>query len=81
MLDLRDLPVGTVIDVIANSNLGKVDIFVSPDTRLIDTGTAWLGKRSTVTRRRHRQALLGPDSPVVRVSGRSVLGHVRVTVG
>jgi hypothetical protein len=81
VLDLRDLPVGTVVDVIANSTLGKVEIYVSPGTRLIDTGTAWLGKRSTVTRRRHQLAPLGPDSPVVRVSGHSVLGHVRVTVG
>ena len=82
VLDLRDLPVGSVIDVIANSNLGKVEIYVSPGTRLIDTGTAWLGKRSTVEARRHRPGPpLGPDSPVVRVSGHSVLGHVRITIG
>jgi len=82
VLDLRDLPVGSVIDVIANSHLGKVEIFVSAGTRLIDTGTAWLGKRSTVARRRlHNAPPIGPESPVVRISGHSVLGHVRVTVG
>ncbi|MEP6560418.1 MAG: DUF1707 domain-containing protein [Nakamurella sp.] len=82
VLDLRDLPAGTVIDIVANSNLGKVEIHVSPGTRLIDTGTAWLGKRSTVTAVPPQQEPpLGPDSPVVRVSGRSVLGHVRVTIG
>ena len=30
VLDLRDLPVGTVIDVIANSNLGKVTFLSRP---------------------------------------------------
>jgi hypothetical protein len=80
VLDLRDLPAGTVIDVVANSTLGKVEVFVSPGTRLIDTGTAWLGKRSTISRRRHQHTPTRADSPMVRVSGHSVLGHVRVTV-
>jgi hypothetical protein len=79
VIDLRDLPHGSVIDVIANSTLGKVEIFVSPGTNLIDTGTAWLGKRSTVEGRRGNPIRNG--SPVVRLGGHSVLGHVRVTIG
>jgi DUF1707 SHOCT-like domain len=83
VLDLRDLPPGCVIDVVAHSLLGKVELFVSPGTRLVDTGTASLGKRSVVERghRRDRRVRLGPDAPQVRVSGHSVLGHVRVAVG
>ena len=79
VIDLRDLPRGSVIDVIANSTLGKVEVFVSPGTNLIDTGTAWLGKRSTVEGRRGNPVRAG--APVVRLGGHSVLGHVRVTIG
>jgi len=81
VIDLRDLPQGSVIDVIANSRLGKVEVFVSPGTNLIDTdtGTAWLGKRSTVERRRGNP--VRPGAAVVRLGGHSVLGHVRVTIG
>jgi hypothetical protein len=63
--------------------LGKVEVYVSPGTRLVDTGTASLGKRSVVERghRRDRRVAAGPDAPQVRVSGHSMLGHVRVTVG
>ena len=70
---------GSVIDVIANSTLGKVEVFVSPGTNLIDTGTAWLGKRSTVERRSGNP--VRPGAAVVRLGGHSVLGHVRVTIG
>lgn len=77
VLDLRLLPMGTVFDVVANSTLGKVEIYVSPGTRLVDAGTAALGKRSVVD-------LCGviprPDGPLVRLSGHSLMGHVRVTV-
>ena len=79
VIDLRDLPRGSVIDVIANSTLGKVEVFVSPGTNLIDTGTAWLGKRSTVEGRKGNP--IRPGAPVVRLGGHSVLGHVRVTIG
>ena len=80
ILDLRDLPRGCLIDVVANSTLGKVEVFISPGTRLLDMGTAWLGKRSTVEHR-SRWATVHADAPVVRLGGRSVLGHVRVTIG
>ncbi len=82
VLDLRDLPRGCQLDVVANTTLGKVEVYVSPGTRLIDTGTAWLGKRSTVDRS-HRPVpsqRLVADAPVVRLGGHSVLGHVRVTI-
>lgn len=81
VLDLRDLPQGCVLDVVANSLLGKVEVHVSPGTRLVDSGTASLGKRSVVERRGARGVLPRADSPVVRLSGHSMLGHVRVTVG
>ncbi|MFC4950908.1 DUF1707 SHOCT-like domain-containing protein [Pseudonocardia sp. GCM10023141] len=81
VLDLRELPAGCFIDVVADSVLGKVEIYVSPGTRLIDIGTATLGKRSVVEHGRHRGTPLRPDSPVVRVAGHSSLGHVRVTIG
>lgn len=83
-IDLRDLPRGAVLDVRANSLLGKVEIRISPGTRLHDCGTASLGKRSVVEwgswRRAFRPVPVRPDAPVVRLSGHSVLGHVRVTI-
>ena len=79
VIDLRDLPQGSVMDVIANSTLGKVEVFISPGTNLIDTGTAWLGKRSTVVR--GRGTAVRDGAAVVRLGGHSVLGHVRVTIG
>lgn len=82
VLDLRDLPRGCQLDVVANTTLGKVEVYVSPGTRLIDTGTAWLGKRSTVDRSRRPEPTqrLAANAPVVRLGGHSVLGHVQVTV-
>lgn len=83
-IDLRDLPRGAVVDVRANSLLGKVDIKVSPGTRLQDSGTASMGKRSVVEwgswKRAFRPTPVRADAPVVRLSGHSVLGHVRVTI-
>lgn len=81
VLDLRDLPRGGLIEVVANSTLGKVEVLLSPGTRLLDMGTAWLGKRSTVEHRRRWVTTVRADAPVVRLSGHSVLGHVRVTIG
>ncbi len=89
-IDLRDLPPGAVVDVRANSLFGKVEIRVSPGTRLVDTGTAYLGKRSVVEWAGWVRGFLstlippspvGPDAPVVRLSGHSMFGHVRVTIG
>jgi hypothetical protein len=80
VLDLRDLPAGAVVEVVANSLLGKVEVHVSPGTRIVDHGTAVLGKRSLVERRSARGVLPRPDSPTVHLGGHSVLGHVRVHV-
>ena len=89
-IDLRDLPRGAVVDVRANSLFGKVEIRVSPGTRLHDSGTAYLGKRSVVEWGGWVRGFLstlippssvGPDAPVVRLSGHSMFGHVRVTIG
>jgi hypothetical protein len=89
-IDLRGLPSGCVIDVHANSLLGKVEIRVSGDTRLVDSGTVSLGKRETteahiprVVRRFFgggEPAPLRSDSPVVRLSGHTMLGKVHVIV-
>ncbi len=82
VVDLRGLPQGCAVEVLADSLLGKVEVYVSPGTRLIDAGTAWLGKRSTVEPGRgERRAPVPPGAPIVRVGGHSVLGHVRVTIG
>ncbi len=81
-VDLRSLPQGCAVEVLADSLLGKVEVYVSPGTQLMDVGTAWLGKRSTVERGRgDRSASVPPGAPIVRVGGHSVLGHVRVTIG
>jgi len=89
-IDLRDLPPGAVVDVRANSLFGKVEIRVSPGTRLVDSGTAYLGKRSVVEwggwvrgflSTLIPPAAIGPDAPVVRLTGHSMFGHVRVTIG
>jgi hypothetical protein len=82
VIDLRGLPPGCTVEVTADSLLGKVEVYVSPGTRLIDTGTALLGKRSTIERGRgDRRTPVRPGAPVVRLGGHSVLGHVRVTIG
>ncbi|MYS24703.1 DUF1707 domain-containing protein [Streptomyces sp. SID4948] len=61
-----------VID--AGSFCGKVEIFVPRDAQVYDTGTALFGKRSQIGGRDGKS----DDGPVVRVTGRSVFGHVRV---
>lgn len=82
VLDLRGLPQGCTVEVLADSLLGKIEVYVSPGTQLIDSGTAWLGKRSTIERGRGgRRAPVRPGAPVVLLGGHSVLGHVRVTIG
>jgi hypothetical protein len=90
VLDLRGLPADSRTEVIADSLLGKVEIYVSEGTEVVDQGTATLGKRS-LTRGWWGRAgaaareLIGvaavPDRSVVYVRGHSLFGHVRVTVG
>jgi len=55
--------------------LGGVDITVPPEMHVIDTGFALLGGREIPP---DSQESAGPDAPVLRVSGISVLGGVSV---
>ncbi|MFJ6217327.1 DUF1707 domain-containing protein [Streptomyces sp. NPDC092296] len=57
----------------AGSFCGKVEMVVPDDAQVYDTGTALLGKRSTPGDHPGRA-----DGPVIRITGRSVLGHLRV---
>jgi hypothetical protein len=61
-----------VID--AGSLFGKVEIVVPDDAEVYDMGTALFGKRSQLGGRDEKSG----EGPVVRVTGRSVFGHVRV---
>lgn len=79
VLDLRELVAGSRAEVVADSLLGKVEIFVPAGTRVMDGGTATLGKRSVVDGRR-RAVTTAADGPVLLLRGHSTLGHVRVTV-
>ncbi|AEW92717.1 MULTISPECIES: DUF1707 SHOCT-like domain-containing protein [Streptomycetaceae] len=64
-----------VID--AGSFCGKIEILVPEDAQVYDTGTALFGKRSQPG----GDGPVGEGGPVVRITGRSVLGHVRVMRG
>ena len=59
----------------ANSFCGKVEIVVPDNAQVYDTGTALFGKRSQHGRRDTKDG----EGPVIRITGRSVFGHVRVT--
>jgi Predicted membrane protein len=76
VLDLR-YAVFTRREVVieASSLCGKIEMIVPDDAQVYDTGTALFGKRSAPGGRPYSAA----DGPVIRVIGRSVLGHVRVT--
>jgi hypothetical protein len=60
----------------ADSLCGKVEILVPGNAQVYDTGTALFGKRSQHGRRDEGKS--ADDGPVIRITGRSVLGHVRV---
>jgi Domain of unknown function (DUF1707)/Cell wall-active antibiotics response 4TMS YvqF len=61
----------------ADSLFGKIEILVPDNAMVYDTGTALFGKRSM----RGGKAPKQDDGPVVRITGRSVFGHVRVMRG
>ncbi len=63
--------------IYADSFFGKIEILVPDNAMVHDTGTALFGKRSLPGGRRPK----GEDGPVVRITGRSVFGHVRVMRG
>jgi hypothetical protein len=60
----------------AVSFCGKVEIYVPENARVYDTGGALLGKRTLPS-----SPPEGSDGPTIRIRGRSVLGHIRVTRG
>lgn len=62
----------------ANSFFGKIEILIPDNAYVHDSGTALFGKRSLPGGKRSKG---GDDGPVIRVTGRSVFGHVRVMRG
>jgi hypothetical protein len=71
-LKLVDAEPGTEILVEASSFCGKVVLIVGEDATVIDEGDAVLGKRKILT-----EAPSG-NGPVIRITGRSTLGHLKV---
>ena len=71
-LKLSELEPGTEVEVEASSFCGKVVLLVGEDTTVIDDGDALLGKRKILT-----EAPSG-NGPVIRITGRSTLGHLKV---
>ncbi len=63
----------------ANSFFGKIEILVPDNAMVYDTGTALFGKRSLPGGGGKKPK--SEDGPVVRITGRSVFGHVRVMRG
>jgi hypothetical protein len=70
-LDLSDARPGEQCTVDASSFCGKVVLTVGADATVLDEGVAILGKRKVY-------ASGAPGGPVVRITGRSVLGHLKV---
>jgi Domain of unknown function (DUF1707)/Cell wall-active antibiotics response 4TMS YvqF len=79
VLDLRQA-VFTRHEVVlqADSFCGKIVIMVPRNARVYDTGSALFGKRSMPGGRGGEQTADGAEGPVIRISGRSVLGKVVV---
>ncbi|HEX5115634.1 MAG TPA: DUF1707 domain-containing protein [Pseudonocardiaceae bacterium] len=72
-LDLTEVADGEELHVDASSFGGKVVITVGPNARVIDEGTAVLAKRKIL--------VTAPETdggPVIRITGRSALGHLKV---
>lgn len=61
----------------ADSFFGKIEILVPDNAMVHDTGTALFGKRSQPG----GKGVKGADGPVVRITGHSLFGHVRVMRG
>lgn len=72
-LDLTELPDGAELHVDASSFGGKVVLTVGANARVVDEGDAVLAKR---------KILVAPpetdDGPLIRITGRSALGHLKV---
>lgn len=70
-LNLSDAKPGTEVYVEASSFCGKVVLTVGADATVIDEGLAVLAKRKIY-------ASGSPGGPVIRITGKSTLGHLKV---
>lgn len=61
----------------ADSFFGKIEILVPDNAIVQETGTALFGKRSQPGGKRPQ----GDDGPIVRITGHSLFGHVKVMRG
>lgn len=78
VLDLRhaQIPAGGVT-IVANSAFGKVEIRIPDNARLVGNGgSATFGKRTLP-----ESPASSDDGPVIRITGHSTFGHIRVTRG
>ncbi|HWE89223.1 MAG TPA: DUF1707 domain-containing protein [Pseudonocardiaceae bacterium] len=74
-LDLRDAEPGAELRVDVQSFGGKVVLWVGDDATVIDEGEVVLGKRKVLA-----SAPAGSGA-MIRITGRSVLGHLKVLSG
>ncbi len=75
VLDLRDATFsGPETKIIANAVMGSVEIYVDAHTHVIMDGTPVMGDFAMSADKEPSQ--VGPDSPVVRVVGVSLMGSV-----
>jgi hypothetical protein len=72
-VDLTDAAPGEELLVEATSFGGKVVLTVGPDATVVDEGEAVLGKRKILA-----SAPESADGPLIRITGRSTLGHLKV---
>lgn len=72
-VDLTDAAPGEELLVDATSFGGKVVLTVGEDATVVDEGEAVLGKRKVLA-----SAPESGDGPLIRITGRSTLGHLKV---
>jgi uncharacterized protein DUF1707 len=72
-VDLTDAAPGEELQVEATSFCGKVVLTVGKDATVVDEGEAVLGKRKVLA-----PGSGSVDGPLIRITGRSTLGHLKV---
>ena len=72
-LDLTDAAPGEELHVEASSLCGKVVLTVGEGARVVDEGDAVFGKRKILV---HSPSTA--EGPLIRITGRSTLGHLKV---
>jgi hypothetical protein len=72
-VDLTDAAPGEELLVEATSFCGKVVLTVGKDATVVDEGEAVLGKRKILA-----SGSGSADGPLIRITGRSTLGHLKV---